>query len=129
MITMSKRILSIDDSRMVHMVVTKALQPHGAEIITAANGEEGVARAKADKPDLILLDATMPVMDGLTALKKLKEGADTRSIPVIMLSADSCRENRDRAAELGALNFISKPFTAESLLNGLKGVLDLPVPA
>lgn len=126
---MSKKILSIDDSRMVHMVVTKALKPHGVEIITASNGEEGVAKAQANKPDLILLDATMPVMDGIAALGKLKEGADTKSIPVIMLSADSCQENRDKAAELGALKFISKPFTTETLLDGLKGVLELPVPA
>lgn len=126
---MSKKILSIDDSRMVHMVVTKALKPHGVEIITASNGEEGVAKARANKPDLILLDATMPVMDGIAALGKLKEGADTKSIPVIMLSADSCQENRDKAAQLGALKFISKPFTTDTLLDGLKGVLDLPVPA
>jgi CheY-like chemotaxis protein len=110
---------------MVHMVVTKTLKPLGAEIITASNGEEGVAKAQAEKPDLILLDATMPVMDGLTALGKLKEGADTRDSPVVMLSADACQENRDRATELGALNFINKPFTADSLLEGLKGIIEL----
>ncbi len=126
---MSKKILSIDDSKMVHMVVTKTLKPLGVEIITASNGEEGLGRAQAEKPDLILLDATMPVMDGITALGKLKEGADTKDIPVIMLSADSCQENRDKATELGALKFISKPFTADTLLNGLKDVIDLPVPA
>jgi CheY-like chemotaxis protein len=126
---MSKKILSIDDSKMVHMVVAKTLKPLGIEVVTASNGEEGVARARTEKPDLILLDATMPVMDGITALGKLKEGADTRTIPVVMLSADSCQENRDKAMALGALGFISKPFTADSLLGGLKGVLDLPVPA
>lgn len=126
---MSKKILSIDDSRMVHMVVNKTLKPLGIEVITASNGEEGVARAQADKPDLILLDVTMPVMDGITALGKLKEGADTKHIPVIMLSADSCEESRDKATELGALKFISKPFTAEALLGGLKDVLNLSLPA
>lgn len=126
---MSKKILSIDDSKMVHMVVTKTLKPLGVEVITASNGEEGVTRAQADQPDLILLDATMPVMDGITALGKLKEGADTKAIPVIMLSADSCQENRDKATQLGALKFISKPFTADTLLNGLKDVINLPVPA
>jgi len=126
---MSKKVLSIDDSKMVHLVVTKTLKPLGLEVITATNGEEGVGRALADKPDLILLDATMPVMDGLTTLGKLKEGADTRGIPVIMLSADSCRENREKARQLGAVNFISKPFTADTLLSGLKDVIDRPVPA
>lgn len=126
---MSKKVLSIDDSKMVHMVVTKTLKPLGLEIVTASNGEEGVARALAEKPDLILLDATMPVMDGIAALAKLKESDDTKSIPVVMLSADSCQENRDKAISLGALNFISKPFTADTLLGGLKGIIDLPVPA
>jgi CheY-like chemotaxis protein len=126
---MSKKILSIDDSKMVHMVVTKTLKPLGVEVITAANGEEGIARAQADRPDLILLDATMPVMDGITALGRLKEASETREIPVIMLSADSCQENRDKATQLGALKFISKPFTADTLLGGLRDVLDLPVPA
>jgi CheY-like chemotaxis protein len=122
---MSTKILSIDDSKMVHMVVTKTLKSLGVEIGTAFNGKEGVAPAQAEQPDLILLDATLPVMDGLTALGKLKEGADTRHIPVVMLRADACRENKDRATELGALNFIIKPFTAESLLDGLKGIIDL----
>ncbi len=122
---MSKKILSIDDSKMVHMVVTKALKSLGVEIVTAFNGEEGIAKAQAEQPDLILLDATMPVMDGLTALGKLKEGADTKHIPVVMLSADACQENKDKATELGALNFIHKPFTADSLLNGLKGIIEL----
>lgn len=126
---MSKKILSIDDSKMVHMVVTKTLKPLGVEIVTASNGEEGLARAQSEKPDLILLDATMPVMDGLEALAKLKAGADTKDIPVVMLSADSCQDNRDRATSLGALNFISKPFTSDSLLNGLKGIIEFPVPA
>ena len=122
---MSKKILSIDDSKMVHMVVAKTLKPLGVEIITATDGEEGLAKARNEKPDLILLDATMPVMDGLTALGKLKEGADTRDIPVVMLSADACQENKDKAASLGALNFIDKPFTADSLLDGLKGIIEL----
>lgn len=122
---MSKKILSIDDSRMVHMIVSRTLTPLGVEIVTASNGEEGVAMALSEKPDLILLDATMPVMDGLTALGKLKDDAGTSGIPVVMLSADACQENRCRAAELGALNFIDKPFTAETLLNGLKGFIEL----
>ncbi|HAV62674.1 MAG TPA: response regulator [Verrucomicrobiales bacterium] len=126
---MSIRILSIDDSKMVHMVVSKTLKPLGVEVLTATNGEEGVTRARADRPDLILLDATMPVMDGLAALVRLKEIPETRAIPVVMLSADSGQDHRDKAMALGALNFISKPFTSDSLLGGLKGIIDLPMSA
>lgn len=120
------KILSVDDSKMVHMVVTRTLKPLGIDIVTASNGEEGVAAARAEKPDLILLDATMPVMDGLEALAKLKADAETKDIPVIMLSADSCQTNRDQASSLGALNFISKPFTGDSLLAGIKEHVALP---
>lgn len=122
---MSKKILSIDDSKMVHIVVKKTLSSFGVDIVTATNGEEGISVAQAEKPDLILLDATMPVMDGLTALAKLKENEDTKEIPVVMLSADACQDNKKRAKELGALNFINKPFTSDTLLDGLKGIIEL----
>jgi CheY-like chemotaxis protein len=116
---MSKKVLSIDDSRMVHMVVTKTLKPLDVEVITAVNGQEGIQKAEADKPDLIILDATMPVMDGLEALAALKANPVTRDIPVVMLSADASKDNIERARQLGALDFISKPFTGDTLINGL----------
>ncbi len=126
---MSFRILSIDDSKTVHLIVTRILKPHGVEVIHAHNGASGLERALADKPDAILLDATMPVMDGLTALGKLKENSGTRDIPVIMLSADSCLENREKAKHLGAARFIRKPFAADTLLKCLHEVIDLPATA
>lgn len=122
---MTRKILSIDDSKMVHMVIAKTLRPFGIEVITASDGEEVSARARKEKPDLILLDATMPVMDGMTTLEKLKNDEVTRGVPVVMLSADSCQENRNKARELGAVNFVGKPFTSESLLDGLKGLIEL----
>lgn len=122
---MSKRILSIDDSRMVHMVVIKTLKPLDVEVLTAVNGQEGVEKAEREQPDLILLDATMPVMDGLEALAALKSNPATRDIPVVMLSADAGKENIDRAKQLGAVNFISKPFTGDGLVAGLSAYIDL----
>jgi CheY-like chemotaxis protein len=111
---MSKRILSIDDSRMVHMVVAKTLKPLDVELLTAVNGQDGIELAEKEKPDLILLDATMPVMDGIEALAALKANASTRDIPVVMLSADSGKDNVEKARQLGALDFIAKPFTGET---------------
>jgi len=122
---MRKRILSIDDSRMVHMVVSKTLKPLNVEVLTAANGQEGIEKAEREKPDLILLDATMPVMDGLEALIALKANPATKDIPVVMLSADVGQDHIDRAKKLGAISFITKPFTGDSLVAGLQSYVQL----
>lgn len=116
---MSKKILSVDDSRMVHMVVTRALKPLGIEVITAVNGQEGYDKALAEKPDFILMDATMPVLSGIEALEKLKADPATKEIPVMMLSADAGKDNIDRAIQLGAIKFITKPFTPEGLIENI----------
>lgn len=116
---MTRKILSIDDSKMVHLVVSKTLKPFAVTLLTASNGEEGYAKARQDKPDLILLDITMPVMDGIETLAKLREDQETQAIPVLMLSADSAKDRVERAKELGASHFLAKPFTAEGLLTAL----------
>jgi CheY-like chemotaxis protein len=116
---MPKKILSIDDSRIVHMVVTKTLKPLDVEVITAVNGQEGIEKAEAKKPDLIILDSAMPVMDGWEALAALKANPVTKEIPVIMLSAEFGQGEAERARQLGAIDFISKPFTGDALISGL----------
>jgi CheY-like chemotaxis protein len=120
---MAAKILAIDDSRMVHMVLTKTLRPLDVEVITAINGQEGLEKAEKDQPDLILLDATMPVMDGMEALAALKANPATRDIPVVMFGADSPRET-ERAQQLGALKFIAKPFTGDALVASLSPYID-----
>jgi len=109
---------------MVHMVVTKTLRPLDVEVLTAINGQEGLEMAEKDQPDLILLDATMPVMDGMEALAALKANPATKNIPVVMFGADSAKES-ERAQQLGALQFIAKPFTGDALVAGLSPYLDL----
>ncbi|HXG49413.1 MAG TPA: response regulator [Methylomirabilota bacterium] len=126
---MPTKILSIDDSRMVHMVITKTLKPFDVEVLTAVNGQEGIEKAAQSVPNLIILDATMPVMNGIECLETLKKHEATRAIPVIMLSADSGKENIDRATQLGALQFIPKPFTGDALLEAVRKYVDLPAKA
>ena len=121
---MPTRILAIDDSRMVHMVVTKTLRPLDVEVLTAINGQEGLEMAEKDQPDLILLDATMPVMDGMEALAALKANPATKNIPVVMFGAGSAKES-ERAQQLGALESIAKPFTGDALVAGLSPYIDL----
>jgi CheY-like chemotaxis protein len=122
---MSKRILSIDDSRMVHLVVTKTLKPLDVDVVTAVNGQEGIEKAEQTQPDLILLDATMPLMDGIEALGALKANQATKEIPVVMLSDTPDAESSRQARELGAVDSIPKPFTGDSLVAGLSPYLDL----
>jgi two-component system cell cycle response regulator len=113
---MATKILSVDDSRTIRLIVGKAFRPYDCTIIEAANGEEGLATAAREKPDLIILDVTMPVMDGVTMLGKLKEDPALKAIPVIMLTAESGRENVLLIAKLGVRDYLVKPFKEDQLI-------------
>jgi len=110
------KVLSVDDSRTIRLVVTRALMPYDCVVIEAANGEEGLAVAAREKPDLILLDVTMPVMDGMTMLSKIRESDDLKKMPVIMLTAEASRDNVQRISQIGANDYLVKPFRAEQLI-------------
>ena len=113
---MATKILSVDDSRTIRLIVGKAFRPYDCAILEAANGEEGLAAAAREKPDLIILDVTMPVMDGVTMLGKLKEDPALKTIPVIMLTAESGRDNVLQIAKLGVRDYLVKPFKEEQLI-------------
>ena len=113
---MTKKILSVDDSKTVRRMLARVFQPFDCIICEASNGEEGLSVAAREKPDLIVLDYNMPVMDGITMLRRLREDAALRSTPVIMLTAESSATNMAAAARLGARDYISKPFQDELLL-------------
>lgn len=110
------KILSVDDSRTIRLIVTRALMGYDCVVIEASNGEEGLAAAAREKPDLILLDITMPIMDGVTMLSKLKENESLKQLPVIMLTAESGRENVLHISKLGVNDYLVKPFRAEQLI-------------
>jgi two-component system cell cycle response regulator len=86
---MATKILSVDDSRTIRLIMGRAFKPYDCTVLEAGNGEEGLAAAAKERPDLIILDVTMPVMDGVTMLTKLKEDETLKSTPVIMLTAES----------------------------------------
>ena len=119
------KILSVDDSKTIRMIVKRTFAPYDCTVLEAANGEEGLATAAAEKPDLIVLDITMPVMDGVTMLDKLKESADLKAIPVIMLTAESGRENVAYIAKLGVRDYLVKPFKDDQLIEKVKRVIAL----
>jgi two-component system cell cycle response regulator len=127
---MPTKILSVDDSKTIRMIVTRSFRAYDCTILEAANGEEGLAVAAREKPDLIILDITMPVMDGVTMLGKLRENEALKGIPVIMLTAESSRENVAQLAKMGARDYLVKPFKEEQLLEKVGRVVSLqPKPA
>jgi two-component system, cell cycle response regulator len=122
---MATKILTVDDSRTIRIIVTRAFKSYDCTVCEATNGEEGLAAAAREKPDLILLDVTMPVMDGVTMLTKLKEDAQLKSIPVIMLTAESGRENVMHIARIGVRDYLVKPFKEEQLVEKAGRVVTL----
>lgn len=121
-----KTVLTVDDSKVVRSMVTRHLQPYGCTIVEATNGQEGVDMARAHTPDLILLDVTMPVMDGRQALAELRKDPATRAIPVIMLTAESGRDLVVEIAKLGVSGYIVKPFQQDTFDKEVGKVLGAP---
>jgi CheY-like chemotaxis protein len=117
------KVLTVDDSKVVRTMVTKALKPFTCEIVEAVNGQEGVEAAVRERPDLILLDVSMPMMDGLQALTAIRANAATKSTPVIMLIADGDKDRMPEIIRLGVKGYILKPFTAESFGKEVSKVL------
>ena len=113
---MTPRILSIDDSKTIRLLLARLFRPFACELMEAANGEEGLAVASRENPDLIILDYNMPVMDGITMLRRLREQATLKRTPVIMLTADSGLQSLATVARLGVRDYVTKPFREEELL-------------
>ena len=113
---MGKRVLVIDDDPDVLATTKGMLGADGFDVVTADGGEEGVAKALADSPDLILLDVLMPRMNGMEVFKKLREEPKTTGIPVIFLTAVGEETFVKSALMLGAEQYITKPYDPEDLL-------------
>ena len=122
---MAYKILTVDDSKTIRMIVKKAFKPYNCEIFEGENGVEGLAIAAKEMPDLIILDITMPVMTGIEMLGKLKAENDLKDIPVVMLTAESGKENVMQIVKMGVKDYIVKPFKGEQLIERAKNILKL----
>ncbi len=122
---MRYKVLTVDDSKTVRIIVRKAFKPYDCEILEAGNGVEGLAVAAKETPDLVLLDVTMPVMDGVEMLTKLKADPALKGIPVIMLTAEGGRDNVLKIAKIGVRDYLVKPFKEEVLIEKCGRVIDL----
>lgn len=122
---MPLKILSVDDSKTVRLIVARALRPYDCVLCEAGNGEEGLAVAAKELPHLVILDVTMPVMDGVTMLEQMKQNEQLKTIPVLMLTAEAAKDNRAYIASLGAQEYIVKPFREPQLIEKIQGLVPL----
>jgi CRP-like cAMP-binding protein len=115
-----KRILLIEDNHEIRENTAEILELDGYEVITAENGKIGVELASSSKPDLIICDIMMPVLDGYSVLHLLTKNPDTENIPFIFLTAKADRQDFRKGMEMGADDYITKPFDDVDLLNAIE---------
>jgi two-component system cell cycle response regulator len=123
---MHQKILTVDDSKTIRLIIQRAFRDSECLFFEAANGEEGLATATREVPALIILDITMPVMDGVTMLTKLRQSPELKDIPVIMLTAESSRKTVDCITNLGVRDYITKPFKDGQLMEKVNRIIQLP---
>jgi two-component system cell cycle response regulator len=122
---MPTTILSVDDSKMVRMLVTKAFKKFDCRVLEAANGLEGMAIATQERPDIILLDFTMPVMDGMEMLEMLHNHDELKTIPVVMLTAERSRDMVAEFAKRGVRDYLMKPFKEQEIIEHVGRIVPL----
>jgi two-component system cell cycle response regulator DivK len=116
---MGSRILVVEDNADNRVLIMDVLDSMNYEVIIATDGEEGVKKANAERPDLILMDISLPQMDGLTATRRIKATPELQHIPIIALTAHAMVGDRERALAAGCDDYVSKPIDLRELANKL----------
>ena len=117
------KILYVEDNEDNVYMLKRRLERAGFEVVVAPDGEQGLALARDQRPDLILMDLSLPVLDGWEATRRLKGSDDTRAIPVIALSAHAMPGDREKALEAGCDEYDAKPVKLPSLLAKIRALL------
>jgi DNA-binding response OmpR family regulator len=120
---MARKILLVDDSATVLMMERMILAADRFEVITAANGEEGHAKARQELPDLILMDVVMPRMNGLQACKAIRQDPLTCNIPIILVTTRGEAESLEQGYESGCNDYVTKPVNSGELLAKIRNLL------
>jgi two-component system cell cycle response regulator len=122
-----KTVLTVDDSRVARTAIVHVLSSLGHRVLEARNGREGLAVARLSRPDLVLLDVLMPVMDGRQMLAALRSDPMLRDVPVVMLTAVTGESLVEACSGLGISGYLVKPVSSEKLLDMVGRVLGPPI--
>ena len=118
------KILLVEDNEMNRDMLGRRLQRRGYEVLIAADGAAGIDKARAERPDVILLDMNLPIVDGWTAAHALKGDAATAGIPIIALTAHAMSGDRGKAMEAGSDDYDTKPIELDRLLGKIEALLN-----
>jgi CheY-like chemotaxis protein len=117
------KILLVEDNEMNRDMLSRRLARKGYEVVIAVDGQHGIAMARSETPDLILMDMGLPVLDGWAATRELKAAAETKAIPVIALTAHAMVGDREKAVEAGCDDFDTKPIEFPRLVEKIEALL------
>jgi len=117
------KILLVEDNEMNRDMLSRRLARRGYEVVVAVDGREGVAKARAETPALVLMDMSLPLLDGWEATRELRADPATRSIPIIALTAHAMAGDREKALAAGCDDFDTKPIELERLLGKIEALL------
>ena len=120
---MKNKVLVVDDDESNRYMLSRRLEFRGYLVVTATDGREAVERARTEAPCLILMDVTLPVLDGLAATRELKSVPELKGIPIIALTAHAGPEDRDRAREAGCDDYDTKPIEFDRLERKMENLL------
>jgi CheY-like chemotaxis protein len=118
------KILIVEDNEMNRDMLSRRLERKGYDVVIAVDGEEGLRVARQEAPDLVLMDMSLPVLDGWEATRRLKAEADTGKIPVIALTAHAMAGDREKALDAGCDDYDTKPIELPRLLGKIEALLD-----
>lgn len=117
------KVLLVEDNEMNRDMLSRRLARRGFEVVLAVDGEQGVQMAKEERPDLILMDMSLPVLDGWGATRQIKADSSTQSIPLIALTAHAMTGDRDKALQAGCDDYDTKPIELPRLLSKMERLL------
>ncbi|QXM05830.1 response regulator transcription factor [Crassaminicella indica] len=118
-----KKVLVVDDEQHIIELIQFNLESNGYDVITSENGEDAIVIAQEEMPDVIILDLMLPGIDGFEACKKIRNNEKTRKIPIIMLTAKGEETDKVLGLELGADDYLTKPFSVRELIARIKAIL------
>jgi two-component system, cell cycle response regulator DivK len=117
------KILLVEDDEMNRDMLSRRLERRGYKVVIALDGEQAVVMTRSEAPDLILMDMSLPVLDGWEATRQIRAASETRAVPIIALTAHAMQGDREKAIEAGCDDYDTKPVEFQRLLEKIQGIL------